>query len=156
MRAAPCVNSVTAEKTAQRMARKTCLILAEDTGTGNQIASLLAETGWRMHIVCSDRDAYDHMLRENVDVVIADIDATRLGGLAVLVYCYHHDPSVTTYAIAPTDDGYRKLLARDMAGCRGFFYLVKGGREIDSSRGMPVNLVSELANQPASRVVYPG
>jgi CheY-like chemotaxis protein len=122
--------------------RKTCLILAEDVCIGNQIASLLEAYEWPVHVVHSDKQAYDLMLQESMDVVIADIDAVKLGGLAVLVYCHHQDPSIITYAIAPVDDGYRKKLARDLGGCRGFFYLINKRLEIDTCRGVAAELAT--------------
>jgi len=127
--------------------RKKCLILVEDTGTGNQITSLLEPYGWRMHVVHSDKHAYDLMLQESMDVVIADIDAVDLGGLAMLAYCHHQDPSIITYAIAPIDDGYRKKLARDLGGCRGFFYLINKRLEIDTCRGVAAELATGLSGR---------
>jgi len=130
-----------------RMTRKKCLILAEDGCTGNQIASLLEAYGWPVHVVHSDKQAYDRMLQESMDIVIADIDAVNLGGLAVLAYCHHHDPSTITYAIAPVEDGYRKKLARDLGGCRGFFYLINKRLEIDACRGVAAELATGLSGR---------
>jgi len=118
------------------MARKKCLILTGNVCLGYQAAWLFERRGWQVHVVHSYGQAYKRILKENVDAVVADIDAVDLGGLAALAYCHQHDPSITTYAIAPTDDAYRKTLARDLGGCDGFFYLVKGSLKIDFSRGM--------------------
>jgi len=100
-----------------------------------------------MHVVHSDKQAYKYMLNHSINIAIADIDAVDMGGLAVLVSCYHQDPSVATFAITPDDDGYRKKLARDLAGCRGFFYLVGGSPDIDSCRGIAVNLTTSSADK---------
>lgn len=124
----------------RRVPPKRCLILSSDDSTGNQIASMLKGYGWQIHVVHSDKQAYERMQKEPLDVVIADIDAINLGGLAVLTYCHHQDQSLRIYAIAPRDDGYRKKIARDLAGCAGFFYLVNGSLDIDTCRGMAARL----------------
>lgn len=120
------------------MSKKNCLIVVEDARVGDQLVSLLTSQypGWRIHVVQSDRMAYERLMAAVPDVIIADIDAVNLGGLALLAYCHHRDPSIATYAIAPANDGYRKKLARDLAGCRGFFYLLSEQLMIDSERGM--------------------
>lgn len=120
------------------------MILTGNARTGDQIAMLLTSYGWHISLVHSDHDAYARMLQENVDIVIADIDAVDLGGLAVLAYCHHHDRSIATYAVTPIDDGYRKKLARDLCGCRGYFYLANGSHDVDSSRGMAAGIAAGL------------
>ncbi|EAU54587.1 hypothetical protein AL013_00175 [Mariprofundus ferrooxydans] len=129
----------------QRQKRwKKCLILTGDAHTGEQLAMLLESHGWKISQVHSDREAYERMLRENIDAVIADIDGVDLGGLGVLSYCHHHDRSIETYAVTPIDDGYRKKLARDLGGCRGYFYLANDSHDIDTSRGMAAGIAPGL------------
>jgi len=135
------------------MLRKECLIIAEDICIGYQIESQLGHRGWRVRIVQNDMEAYERITQEFVGVVIADIDGVNLGGLAILAYCHQHTPSITTYAIAPTNDPYRKKLARDIGGCRGFFYLLSNSLRVDCSRGMGKELTSKLLS-PASRVSH--
>jgi len=113
-----------------------CLVLTGNTAIGDELSTLLGKRGWSVHVVHSDSQAYCSILKEKMDVVIADIDAVDLGGLAVMAYCHHHYPSITTYAIAPLEDAQRKKLARDLGGCKGFFYLANDGHSINASRGM--------------------
>lgn len=103
--------------------RQKCLILAGDAGVGQQIASLLENCRWQARVVGSDRHAYARIEDEYFDTVIADIDTTDLGGLAVLAFCYQRFPAIATYAIARHDDEHGKRLARETAGCRGYFHL---------------------------------
>lgn len=127
----------------RRRPERKCLILSGNVCLGYQTAWLFERHGWQAHVVHDDGQAYEHMLKENVGVVVADIDAIDLGGLATLTYCRQHDPSITTYAIAPSDDAYRKSLARDLGGCDGFFYLEKGSLKIDFSRGMAARVTNQ-------------
>ena len=83
-----------------------------------------------------DKSTYTRIAEGGMHIVIADIDAVNLGGLAVLAYCHQQYPSIATYAITPIDDDHRKGLARDLGGCQGFFYLMSDGLQIDVSRGM--------------------
>jgi len=117
-----------------------CLILTSEASTGEQIAALGSAFGWRPHLVHSDKQAYEYLLHRHADIAIADIDAIRLGGLAVLTYCHHQTPSIATYAISPAEHPYRQHLARNLGGCDGFFYLRDGRPDIDSSRGMAAQL----------------
>jgi len=133
------------------ISRRRCLILAADAVTGNQIAALLDVSDWCVQLVHSDKRAYERMLQANMDLVIADIDAVDLGGLALLVYCHHHDHSATTYAIAPVNDGYRKKLACALGGCRGFFYLQNGSLNIDLCSGAAAALIGDRGKQEMSR-----
>jgi CheY-like chemotaxis protein len=108
------------------------LILTDNIVVGHQIVTLLASSyGWKMKIVHKDRQAYALMQQGNTDVVVADIDAADLGGLAVLSYAKHHWPSIMAYAIARNDDPFLKKLAQDLGGCLGFFRRVKGTIELD-------------------------
>lgn len=136
------------------MARKKCLILTGNTCIGYQIATQLERCGWRVRVTHSDVNAYDRILREHMDVVVADIDTEDLGGLAILAYCHRHDPSISTCAVTAADDAYRNKLARDIGGCRGFFYLINGGLKIDSSRGMAAALAAGFSAQPHDRDSY--
>ena len=106
--------------------------------------------GWKMTFVHQDRDAYALIMNEGIDVVIADINSTALGGLSVLTYARHHWPSILTYAIARNDDPFLKKLARDMGGCLGFFYRVKGKLELDTHTGITPELLSRacMAEEP--------
>ncbi|PIX55333.1 MAG: DNA-binding response regulator [Zetaproteobacteria bacterium CG_4_10_14_3_um_filter_54_28] len=131
-----------------RKPRKTCLLLAENDSTARQMAERLEPFGWLMYVVHSDKQAYDRIAQKNMDVVIADIDAVSLGGLALLIYCHHQNPSTETYAITPANDGYRKKLARDMGGCNGFFYFVDGSLDVATFRGMAVDLANESPSLP--------
>jgi len=113
------------------------LILSEQIIIGHQVASLLhASYGWHMQVVHRDKQAYGLILQGHMDVVIADIDAADLGGLAMLSYARHHWPSIVTYGITESRDEYLKRLARDMGGCEGFFYVTKGRLELDAGAGM--------------------
>ncbi|TLS66682.1 DNA-binding response regulator [Mariprofundus erugo] len=105
-----------------RIQPRKCLVLVDDTASGDLVTSLLHRYGWRMQLVCEDREAYEHMLRRQFDVVVADIDAIDLGGLALLAYCHQNVPEMTTYALAQGDDPERKRLARELCGCQGFLY----------------------------------
>jgi len=141
------------------------LILSANIIVGYQIASLLSAYGWRMQVVHTDRKAYALILQGSVDVVVADIDASNLGGMAVLFYCKHHRPSIRTFALTQGADAYLETLAHDMGGCEGFFYRTGGRLEIDTHAGMAARLVGSLdrgshalsgqalANSPG---LYPG
>jgi len=74
-----------------------CLVLTSEVSTGEQIAALGRAFGWRPHLVHSDKQAYEYLLHSHADIAIADIDAIRLGGLAVLTYCHHQTPSITPW-----------------------------------------------------------
>lgn len=126
-----------------RMVSAHGLILSANIIVGYQIAFLLGSRGWRMHVVHTDRQAYEMILKGNVSIVVADIDASGLGGLAALVYCQRRWPSIRTFAVTRGDDAYLEKLARDMAGCRGFFYLSGEGLEIDMHSGMAARLASQ-------------
>jgi DNA-binding response OmpR family regulator len=123
-------------------AKKKCLILAGNVSIGYQIASLLENHGWHTHVVHSDLQAYDGILANGIDAVVADIDAADLGGLAVLAFCHHRHPAITTYAITQPDDEYGKKMARDAGGCEGYFYLMRGRLQIDPGRGMAAELMT--------------
>lgn len=117
------------------------LILSANIIIGYQIASLLNACGWRMQVVHTDRQAYAQILQGNVNVVVADIDASDLGGMAVLFYCKQHRPSIRRFALTQGTDSYLEMLARDMGGCEGFFYRPGGRLEIDTHTGMAARLV---------------
>lgn len=113
------------------------LILSDNVIIGHQVASLLRHAyGWQMQVMHRDKQAYGLILQGNMDVVIADIDAADLGGLAVLAYARHHWTSIMTYGITESRDPYLKRLARDMGGCQGFFHLTENRLEIDTHTGM--------------------
>lgn len=103
--------------------RQKCLILAGDTGIGQQIASLLESCRWQASVVGSDRQAYERIQDEHFNTIIADIDTADLGGLDVLAFCHQSYPAIATYAIARHDDEHGKRLARETGGCRGYFHL---------------------------------
>jgi CheY-like chemotaxis protein len=119
------------------------LILSANIIIGYQLASLLGACGWRMQVVNADKQAFAPILQGNVDVVIADIDASDLGGMAVLVYCKHHRPSITTFALTRGAYPYLERLAYELAGCEGFFYLSDGKLEVDTRTGMAARLLSQ-------------
>lgn len=130
------------------------LILSANIIVGYQIASLLNTYGWSMQVVHTDRQAYALILQGNVDAVVADIDASDLGGMAVLFYCKHHQPSIRTFALTKGADSYLETLARDMGGCEGFFYRTGGKLEIDTHAGMAARLVGSPA--PGSHALGAG
>lgn len=108
-----------------------------------------------MDVVRQDRQAYALILRGEIDRVITDIENSHLGGLAVLTYCKRHWPSITTYAIARNGgDAYLKKLARDMGGCRGFFYLTDSRLEIDNSIGMAAQMMRRAVATPAAHAMH--
>jgi len=109
------------------------------------MASLLEKYAWRMHVVDNDQQAYAFMQREPVHVVIADIDAVDMGGLAVLACSHHLYPSMEVYAIVTADDGYRKKLARDLCGCRGFFYVTGGKLIVGSGQGIAAQITTPFS-----------
>jgi len=123
---------------------KNCLILTGNTAVGGQLSTLLGKCGWNIQVVHSDSQAYSSILNEKMDIVIADIDAVDLGGLAMMTFCHHHYPSITTYAIAPMEDAQRKKLAHELGGCKGFFYLANNGHSINLSRGMGATFMAGL------------
>ena len=127
----------------RKKAYRKCLILSGNVSIGYQAASLLENHECQTHVVHSDQEAYDCIKMDHIDTVVADIDAVDLGGLAVLAFCHHHFPAITTYAIAQTDDEYGKRMARDAGGCDGYFYLIKGTLQIDSRHGMAAELAAE-------------
>lgn len=100
-----------------------CLILAGDTCIGETIATILSHCGWQTKVVHRDLQAYDSIRDGQYDTVIADIDTDDLGGQAVLVFCRHRFPKITTYAIARPDDADGKAMAREAGGCRGYYHL---------------------------------
>lgn len=104
-----------------------CLVLVGDLASGDLVVSLLNRYGCRHQLVCDDRHAYEQMLRHQFDVVVADIDAVDLGGLALLAYCHQNVPEMTTYALAQGEDYERKRLARELCGCQGFLSFQNGG-----------------------------
>lgn len=123
------------------MPKKRCLVLERNVCVGHQIGSLLEEKyGWHAYVVHSGTQAYARLLKTHIDIVVANIDAHDLGGLAFLTFCHQHYPWITTYGIAPKDDSYRKRLACDMGGCKEFFYLVDESMMIDFDRGMGADL----------------
>jgi DNA-binding NtrC family response regulator len=129
-------------KVMRRESPKTCLILSGNVGIGYQVASLLEHHGWQTNVVHSSLRAYDCIQTDNLDTMIADIDTADLGGLAVLAFCHHRNPAITSYAIVQADDEYKKKMARDAAGCRGYFYLMKGSLRVDPDRGMAAELAA--------------
>jgi len=139
-----------------RLPLKKYLILAADAVTGNQIAALLEESDWCVYLVHSDKQAYQRVLHDHMDLVIADIDAVDLGGLAVLIYCHHHEPAVATVAITPVNDDYRKKLARELGGCSGFFYLQYDSLNINLCAGVKTLLRIPVKSAPdSSRTRHP-
>lgn len=120
--------------------QKKCLILAENVSIGYQAASLLENHGWHTRVVHSNLQAYDSILTDAIDAVVADIDAVNLGGLAMLAFCHRRYPAIITYAITQPDDEYGKRMARDAGGCEGYFYLTKGRLQLDLDRGMAAEL----------------
>lgn len=121
------------------------LILSANIIVGHQIASLLSACGWRMQVVHTDRQAYALILQGNTNVVVADINASDLGGMAVLFYCKQHQPAIRTFALTQGTDAYLEMLAHDMGGCEGFFYQSNGRLEIDRHAGMAARLVRGAA-----------
>lgn len=131
------------------------LILVENLCLGYQLSTFLKKNDWQMHVVRQDRQAYALILRGGLDTVITDIETSHLGGMAVMSYCKRHWPSVTTYAIARNGgDAYLKKLARDMGGCRGFFYLTDSRLEIDTGIGMAAQLIHPAATTPAALMMH--
>jgi hypothetical protein len=113
------------------------LVLSNNIIIGHQLSTLLGSTyGWQVQVIHKDKEAYAHILKGNIDTVVSDIDASALGGLAVMTYCKRHWPAVVSYAITRGDDLYLKKLARDMGGCEGFFYMAKGRIELDMQTGL--------------------
>lgn len=113
-----------------------CLVLSGNVSVGYQAASLLENQGWHTSVVHSPVQAYDHILTDSFGAVVADIDTADLGGMAVLAFCHHRYPAIITYAIAQADDEYGKKMAREAGGCQGYFYLMKGGLQINANRGI--------------------
>ena len=105
-----------------------------------------------MQVTHRDKQAYGLILQGNMDVVIADIDAADLGGLAVLTYAKHHWASIMTYGITESRDSYLKRLARDMGGCQGYFYVVEGRLEIDTRTGMAEQFLRRSSSPMAADV----
>ncbi len=120
------------------------LILSANVCVGFQVASLLEPFETKVQVYHSAYQIYKQLEQEQWDVFIADINSVSLGGLATLMYCQKHFPAIATYAIVQKEDLHRKIYARDWAGCRGFFYLLKDKLEIDSHKGMAAAL---LGNQ---------
>lgn len=128
------------------------LILSANVIVGHQLASLLRHAyGWQMQVIHRDKQAYGLILQGHMDVVIADIDAADLGGLAVLAYARHHWASIMTYGITESRDAYLKRLARDMGGCQGFFHIVEGRLEIDTCTGMAEQILRRSPMPGAGR-----
>ena len=131
------------------------LILVENLCLGYQLSTLLKKRNWQMDVVHHDRQAYALILHGGLDTVITDIETNHLGGLAVLTYCKRHWPSISTYAIARNSgDAYLNKLARDMGGCRGFFYLTDSRLEIDANIGMAAQLMRQSATSPATQAAH--
>ena len=117
------------------------LVLSGSVVIARQLSLLLASTcGWHMHVVHEDRAAYACIRHVRLHAVIADIDASVLGGLPFLIHVRRHHPMIARYAITGNDDAYIKQLACDMAGCRDFFYLTQGKLMIDTDSGMAARL----------------
>lgn len=131
------------------------LILSANIIVGYQVAFLLGACGWRMRVVHADRQVYELIPKGGVDVVVADIDAGGLGGMAALVYCQRRWPSITTFAITRGDDAYLEKLARDMGGSRGCFYLVDGRMEIDMHSGVAATLSRQACANGAATGTRP-
>ncbi|HXH65267.1 MAG TPA: hypothetical protein VNH42_07160 [Mariprofundaceae bacterium] len=127
------------------------LVLSDNIIIGYQIAFLLGSCGWRMQVVHTDKQAYEIILKGNMDIVVADIDAAGLGGLATLVYCQRRWPSIKTFAVTRGDDAYLEKLASDMGGCQGFFYLSDGKLELDTCSGMAAGLVRQASRINAAK-----
>lgn len=131
------------------------LILSDNIVIGHQLLTMLtSEYGWKMTFVHSDREAYALIMNGDIDVVIADINGAGLGALAVLAYTKDHWPSILTYAIARNDDPFLKKLARNMGGCLGFFYRVKGRIELDIHTGVAPELLSQLQVTEEPRIAH--
>ena len=127
------------------------LILSGNVIIGHQVAALLHNAyGWQMQVTHRDKQAYGLILQGDMDVVIADIDAVDLGGLAVLAYAKHHWDSIITYGITESRDAYLKTLARDMGGCQGFFYVAEGRLEVDLRAGMAGQLLCGASSPMAA------
>jgi len=129
--------------------QQTCLILTSDISIGHQIADLI---GWHWGQPQQAHDevaAYSGIIKGKTNVIIADIDAVELGGLALLSYCHHQHPHITTFAITSYHDGLRKRQARELGGCKGFFYLEDESMRIDMTRGLAAQILigKMLANR---------
>jgi DNA-binding NtrC family response regulator len=124
------------------------LILADNICIGYQMAALLDANHWQTQVVHLENDAYKGIRGGKLNVLIADIEAAGLGGLAALIYCHHRYPQVAIYAILQSDDSHLKMLARDLAGCRGFFYLKNKGLKIDTDRGVAAWLSAQSEDVP--------
>lgn len=130
----------------------TGMVLSDNVIIGYQISHLLSSRcGWHMSVVHRDEDAYWNLAKGRLNAVIADIDASNLGGLAVLVYAKRYWPSVITYAITRDDDPFIKHLATHMAKCESFFYLLKGKMMIDSHAGMAAEILT-ICNEKHSSI----
>lgn len=131
------------------------LVLSSNVIIGHQVSTLLSSSyGWKMQVVHTDKQAYALILQDNMDAVVADIDGIDLGGLAVLAHTKHHWPSIKTFAITEDGDFYIKKLARDMGGCEGFFYLVKGRMEIDTHMGLGAQLMRRISKENRPHLPY--
>lgn len=137
-----------------RPTAKRGLILVENLCLGYQLSTLLKKKNWHMDVLHQDRQAYALILSGEINTVITDIETSHLGGLAVMTYCKRHWPSITTYAIARNSgDAYLKKLARDMGGCRGYFYLTDSRLDIDTGIGMAAKLARQPTTSPAARAM---
>ncbi|OIO70780.1 MAG: DNA-binding response regulator [Zetaproteobacteria bacterium CG_4_9_14_3_um_filter_49_83] len=133
-------------------ARKNGIILADNVCIGYQVSSLLDRLDWKMRVVHSEQDLYLALQQKALGVLIADIMNDGLGGLSALEHCRNHHPSITTYAITQYNDRYRKKMARDEAGCQGFFYLVNGNLQVDTSHGMAA-VLTQQQHPDLSRII---
>ena len=127
------------------------LVLSDNMIAGHEVAHLLASAyAWNMQVLNQDRQAYHEIAGGSTHVVVADIDHTDLGGLALLAHIKRHWPAMETYAMTRDEDAYAKQLARNIGGCRAFFYLSRGKFSLDMHRGWAAHISEDLERRRIS------
>lgn len=145
-----CSSSLSYQAAREKLIRQSLprhgLVLAQNISVGYQVSTLLEKNGWQIRVAHNDDEAYGIIQYEKNHAVIADINTSGLGGLAVLSYCHHRHPAIDTFAITRFDNDYAKMLAHDAGGCLGYFYLTEGNRRIDTHHGLAADLIAAASD----------
>lgn len=131
------------------------LVLVENVIVANQIISLLRRAGYSVRQALGDDDALEFLRDNDVSVVVADIDATGMDGLALLAWCKRERPGIAAYAVCQANSG--RCLSAHVQGVDGFFYLAPQRHQLDARHGIARQLLQAAASEQPwpQRQVHP-
>lgn len=129
------------------------LILSVNMIAVRQIVHLLSSArGVDMQVLYRKEQASLSISKRHPCLVIADIESSDLGGLAVLTHTKRHWPDIKTFAITRNEESFENRLAEGLGGCQAFFYLDRNKPGIDMQRGLAAELSKQIERIRLSRI----